>query len=73
VWLDGTDVVLGYQPVVDLANSEIRIGMRLEAVWASEGERRGRAADSRVESNLIGWIPTGEADVDDPGLVNRIN
>jgi uncharacterized protein len=73
VWLDETDVVLGYQPVVDVPNNEIRIGMRVEAVWASEAERRAGSSDSRVESNLIGWIPTGEPDVDDPDLVNRIN
>jgi uncharacterized OB-fold protein len=73
VWLDGTDVVLGYQPLVDVPNDQVRIGLRLEAVWASEAEKRPSSGDSRVESNLIGWIPTGEPDVVDADLVNRLN
>jgi hypothetical protein len=73
VWLDGTDVVLGYQPVIEVPTHQIRIGMRVEAVWASEGEQRTGARDPRLESNLVGWIPTGEPDVQDPNLVNRIN
>jgi hypothetical protein len=73
VWLDGTDVVLGYQPVIEVSTDQIRIGMRVEAVWASEGEQRTGPRDPRLESNLVGWIPTGEPDVQDPNLVNRIN
>jgi uncharacterized OB-fold protein len=73
VWLDGTDVVLGYQPLIDVANDDVRIGMRVEAVWASEGEKRTGPVDPRLDSNLVGWIPTGEPDVRDPDLVNRIN
>ena len=72
VLLDGVDVVLNFQPLIEVPNDQIRIGMRLAAVWASEGERR-HSADPRQEGNLIGWMPTGEPDVDDPDLVNRIN
>jgi uncharacterized protein len=57
VLLDGTDVVLGYQNLIDVPNGEIRIGMRLAAVMAQ---------------GLKGWIRTGEPDVADPDLVNRI-
>jgi uncharacterized OB-fold protein len=70
VWLDGTDVVLGYQVLLDTPNADVRIGMRVAAMWASEAEKRD--ADARAESNLVGWMPTGEADVTDPDLVNRI-
>jgi uncharacterized OB-fold protein len=71
VLLDGIDVVLGYQPVLDTPNEDVRIGMRLSAVWASEGEKlEGR--DPRLEGNLIGWMPTGEPDNTDPTLVNRM-
>ena len=45
--------------------------MRVAAVWASDAERY--TADPRAEGNLVGWMPTGEPDVDDPDLVNRIN
>lgn len=72
VLLDGVDVVLGYQPLLDTPNDEVRIGMRVSAVWASEGELNQGARDPRLEGNLIGWMPTGEPDVDDPTLVNRM-
>jgi hypothetical protein len=72
VLLDGTDVVLGYQVLLEVPNDDIRIGMRLAAVWASDAERRERGADMGREQGLIGWMPTGEPDVDDPDLVNRI-
>ena len=39
VWLDGTDVILGYQPLVDVPNADVRVGMRVAAVWASEAEK----------------------------------
>ena len=47
VWLDDTDVVLGYQPLLDTANDDVRIGMRVSAVWASDAElnQGKRAAD----------------------------
>jgi len=71
VKLDGVDVVLGFQSLIDVPNDQVRIGMRLATVWASEGEKRENF-DPRQEGNLIGWIPTGEPDVDDPDLVNRM-
>jgi uncharacterized OB-fold protein len=71
VWLDGTDVVLGYQPLLDTPNADVRIGMRVAAMWASEAEKRD-GTDPRTEGNLLGWMPTGEPDVTDPDLVNRI-
>lgn len=71
VLIDGTDVILTFQPLIDVPNDAVRSGLRVAAVWASEAEKASR--DSRMEGNLIGWIPTGEPDVDDPDLVNRIN
>lgn len=71
VLLDGTDVVLSYQPLVDVPNEDIRIGMRLAPVWASEAEKNDPAADTR-ESGLIGWIPTGQPDDENPDLANRL-
>jgi len=70
VWLDGTDVILGYQPLVDVPNADVRVGMRVAAVWASEAEKAALA--STAEGSLLGWIPTGEPDDDDPTLVDRI-
>jgi uncharacterized OB-fold protein len=70
VWLDDTDVVLGYQPLLDTANDDVRIGMRVSAVWASDAEVADLA--SNAEGRLLGWMPTGEPDVTDPDLVDRI-
>jgi uncharacterized OB-fold protein len=73
VLLDGTDVVLGYQPVIELPVDEVRVGRRVAAVWASPAEEvdDGGAMGQGLGS-LIGWMPLGEPDVDDPDLVNRI-
>jgi uncharacterized protein len=71
VLLDGVDVVLGYQELIEVPTDQVRIGLHVAAVWASEGEKG--AGGSRNDSNLVGWIPTGQPDVDDPTLVNRIN
>jgi len=74
VLLDGTDVVLGYQPVIDLPVEKVAIGIRVRAVWAPPDEESG-GADASMGGNLgflIGWRPTGEPAVDDPELVNRI-
>ena len=51
--------------------TDVRVGMRVAAVWASRG-REGRRWRRRPTGSLLGWIPTGEPDVDDPDLVNRI-
>ena len=64
VWLDDTDVILGYQPLLDTPNADVRVGMRVAAVWASEAEKADLA--STAEGSLLGWMPTGEPDVEDP-------
>ena len=71
VLLEGTDVVLSYQALVDTPNEAIRTGLRLAPVWASAAELGDGAGDTR-EAGLIGWIPTGEPDATDPDLVNRL-
>ena len=38
--------------------------------WASDAELKDLA--SNAEGRLLGWMPTGEPDVTDPDLVNRI-
>ena len=70
VLLDGVDVVLNFQPLIDVPNDQVRVGLRVAAVWASDAEKG--SVDPRMEGNLIGWMPTGEPDVDDPHLVERI-
>lgn len=60
---DGVDAVLAYQPVVDLPNEEIHPGVRVKAVWSTS---------ENGQQELAGWTPTGEPDLDDPTIVNRI-
>jgi uncharacterized OB-fold protein len=72
VLLDDTDVVLGFQELIEVPNDEIRIGMRLAAIWESAGDQSDDGSDMRRVQGLVGWMPTGEPDDDNPDLVNRI-
>jgi uncharacterized OB-fold protein len=71
--LDGSDATLGYQPIIDMSVDDIKVGLRMKAVWAPAGEdfEEGGAMGG-LYGALIGWTPSGEPDVDDPDLVNRI-
>jgi hypothetical protein len=73
VLLDGTDVVLPYQPVVELAVEDVHVGTRVAAAWAPANEDVDEGGTmGGAYGHLIGWIPTGEPTLDDPDLVNRI-
>ena len=55
VVLDGASV--GFMGlVINIAPEEVRIGMRVRAVWKPDEELETSAA------NLLGWEPTGESD-----------
>jgi uncharacterized OB-fold protein len=63
VLLDGADGTIGQQRLVDVPLDQIRMGMRVEAVWADESERG--AADARgygFGGAIKGFRPTGEPD-----------
>ena len=73
VLLDDTDVVIPYSPVIDLPADEVRVGKRVDAVWASPAEEQDEEGGmGGAWGSLVGWIPIGEPDVDRPDLVNRI-
>jgi len=73
VLLDDTDVIIPYAAVIDLPADEVRVGQRVSAVWASPAEELDEGGGmGGAWGALIGWIPTGEPDVDQPDLVNRI-
>jgi hypothetical protein len=73
VLLDGTDVIVPYAAVIDLPAAEVRVGQRVAAVWASPAEEMDEGGGmGGAWGALIGWIPSGEPDVADPDLVNRI-
>jgi uncharacterized OB-fold protein len=65
ILIDGADGTVGQQRLTDVALDEIRMGMRVEAVWTPE-EERAEAADSRgygFGDAIRGWRPTGEPDL----------
>ncbi len=72
VLLDECDVMLTYQQTIELPVADLRVGMRVSAVWASPGEPDSVSGIGRAMGSLLGWMPNGEPDIDDPDLVNRI-
>ncbi len=73
VLLDDSDVIVPYAAVIDLPADEVRVGQRVSAVWASPAEELDEGVGmGGAWGALIGWIPSGEPDVDEPDLVNRI-
>jgi len=69
ILLEASDVVLSFQLVLDTPPTDIRVGMKVAAVWPSPAER---ASAGGAGGGLVGWMPTGEPDNSDPDLVNRI-
>ncbi|MGH9212053.1 MAG: Zn-ribbon domain-containing OB-fold protein [Acidimicrobiales bacterium] len=65
VLIDGADGTVGQQRLVDVPLDQVRMGMRVVAVWAPPDERGGRAGDRGYGfGNAVrGWRPTGEPDV----------
>ena len=64
--LDGASV--GFMGlVINIAPEEVRIGMRVRAVWKPDDELETSAA------NILGWEPTGEPDevIDDYERIGR--
>jgi uncharacterized OB-fold protein len=73
VLLDGTDVIVPYSVVFELPADQIKVGQRVDAVWASPAEETDEGGGMAGSfGSLLGWIPNGEPDLDDPDLVNRI-
>jgi uncharacterized OB-fold protein len=63
ILLDGASGTIGQQRLLDIPLEKIRMGMRVEAVWAPEGERGDD--DSRgwgFGSAITGFQATGEPD-----------
>ena len=67
IQLDDPGGSLSLQDVLDVPVDQVRVGMRVEAVWAPEGERDTSEITNRswgsAEGAIRGWKPSGEADV----------
>lgn len=66
ILLDGSTSTVGMQRLHDIAIEDVHTGLRVEAVWKPEAERRGGAgAGARgvgLGDAITGWRPTGEPD-----------
>jgi uncharacterized OB-fold protein len=67
VQLDEPGGSLSLQDVVDCPIDDVRIGMRVAAVWVPKKERTTKEIGNRswgsAEGCIVGWKPTGEPDV----------
>ena len=65
VALDGADISI-YALVQECTPEEVRMGMRVEAVWKPDGERHGDYEDIQY------FRPTGEPDAPQASYINRL-
>lgn len=65
VALDGADVSI-FAMIQECPAAEARMGMRVEAVWKPDGERRGDHED------ILYFRPTGEPDAPPESYINRL-
>lgn len=66
IMLDGADAVIAQQEILDVPASEVRVGMRVQCIWAPQNERSVADIDNRSRGSggdaIVGWRPTGEPD-----------
>jgi hypothetical protein len=75
VLLDDVDALVAPQSLVGVANADVRVGMRVEAVWLSQSERDDTAPATyggAIASHIRGWRPTGEPDLPADDYVERV-
>lgn len=67
IQLDEPGGSLSLQDVIDCPVDDVRVGMRVEAVWAPKGKRDTSEITNRswgsAEGAIRGWKPTGEPDL----------
>ena len=63
--LDGADSTIGQQRIEGIPHDQVRMGMRVKAVWASPDERTEEGGGMRgwgLTSAVKHWVPSGEPD-----------
>jgi uncharacterized OB-fold protein len=65
VALDGADISI-FALIQECKPAEVRMGMRVEAVWKADGERQGEHQDIQY------FRPTGEPDAPLASFINRL-
>ena len=73
--LDGPGGMLQLQDVLDTPVGDVRVGMRVAAVWRPAAERNldelAAGGWSSTNGGVEGWMPTGEPDVDVSQLAGK--
>lgn len=76
VLLDGPGGMLNLQDILDLPVDDVRVGMRVEAVWLPPEERTkdeiGNRSWGTVDGAIRGWRPTGEPDLPAETFVDKV-
>lgn len=74
--LDGPGGMMNLQDILDIPVDEVRVGLRVEAVWAPEAERSTEELTNRswgsAEGVIKGWKPTGEPDVPKEQFLDKV-
>ena len=65
VALDGADISI-YALIQECPSEQVRMGMRVEAVWKPDAERQGDHED------ILYWRPTGEPDAPLASFIHRL-
>jgi len=65
VALDGADISI-FAMIQECKATDVRMGMRVEAVWAPDGERKGSHED------ILYFRPTGEPDAPRESYIDRL-
>jgi uncharacterized OB-fold protein len=75
IGLDGPGGMLQLQDVLDTPANDVRVGMRVSAVWRPEAERNmdelAQGGWSSTSGGIEGWMPTGEPDADVSALQGK--
>ncbi|MBJ7260916.1 MAG: OB-fold domain-containing protein [Acidimicrobiia bacterium] len=76
VLLDEPGGMLSLQDVLEVPVEQVRIGMRLEAVWVPESDRTveeiGNRSWGSADGCILGWRATGEPDVSPDQFNDRV-
>jgi uncharacterized OB-fold protein len=67
ILLDAPGGMLSLQDILEIPPEEVRVGLRVEAVWLPENERNtdeiGNRSWGSAAGAIVGWRPTGEPDL----------
>jgi uncharacterized OB-fold protein len=76
IMLDDPGGMLSLQDILEIPPEEVRVGMRVEAVWFPESERNideiGNRSWGSAAGCIEGWRPTGEPDLPAETFVEKV-